>query len=181
MIGKQQQPTKKLLLINRDFQFRYTRASVAVGIVSTVLTSIVILYPLFLFKILVVPRFLPAPILAGMLVAAAVNIGMLIIFGVLISHKIAGPMFSMVRLIRKLSSGSWRSQMRLRAGDDLQLIVRNLNELSNSLVALAEKDLEIIEKAIELNKSNGEALKLLTDLKTQILARIEEPPLEGPV
>lgn len=165
-------PSKRLLLINRDFQLRYTRASVAVGVVSTVLTGVVILYPLYLFKILVVPQFLPGPILVGMSVAALINIGMLVLFGILISHKIAGPMFSMVRQIRNLANGNWRARVKLREGDDLQLIVRNLNDLSASLVQSAEADLKTIDQIIEKTGSLEVSLSLLKDLRQKIAARI---------
>ncbi|MCX6129316.1 MAG: hypothetical protein NTX25_09680, partial [Proteobacteria bacterium] len=57
---------QRLILINRDFQFRYTGAAVLVGLLSTTLTCSVILYPLYQFEILRIPRFLPWPILIVM-------------------------------------------------------------------------------------------------------------------
>ncbi|MCX6127166.1 MAG: hypothetical protein NTV34_20785, partial [Proteobacteria bacterium] len=146
------------MIVNRDFQFRYVRVSVAIGIISTMLTGTVILYPLYLFKILVVPQFLPAPILAAMFAAGLINIAMVVIFGVLLSHKIAGPMFSMVRHFRKMASGSLMTEMRSRPGDDLQFVVRNLNDLSASLVQMAKKDIGLIDEAIE-DSSDAIAVK----------------------
>jgi hypothetical protein len=164
--------SKKLILVNRDFQFRYARVSVAVGLVSTALTSVVILYPLYLFKILVVPRFLPTPILLSMVAAAMLNISMIIVFGILISHKIAGPMFSMVRHFRKIAGGTWRTEMRTRPGDDLGFVVRNLNELSDALVSCASNDLELVNEAIESCKSE-ESKSSLIKLQQQIAQRIK--------
>jgi methyl-accepting chemotaxis protein len=181
MTDRELPTSKRLLLVNRDFQFRYTRASVAVGIVSTVLTATVILYPLFLFKILVIPQFLPPPILMGMVAAALVNIAMLIIFGILISHKIAGPMFSLVRHIRRLASGNWRTEIRMRPGDELHLIVRNLNDLSLSLVQAVEKDLESIgrlleQESVQKSESTSAILRELeARMKSRIASTLTEP------
>jgi methyl-accepting chemotaxis protein len=172
---KNQAPSKRLLLVNRDFQFRYTRASVAVGVVSTALTATVILYPLYVFKILVVPQFLPTPILLGMLAAALLNIGLLIIFGILISHKIAGPMFSMVRHIRRLAGGAWTSQMNVRPGDDLQFLVRNLNDLGQNLSTTARKDLDLVEKALNLTDDRSQQMQTLQELKTRLTTRLSSP------
>lgn len=170
----QMKPSKRVFLVNRDFQFRYTRAGVAAGIVSTTLTSVVILYPLYLFKILVIPQFLPTPILAGMLTAVVINVGMIVFFGILISHKVAGPMFSMVRHLRKIASGSWRTEMRIRQGDDLQFVVRNLNELSIALVSTAEKDLKLVDQAIAVSSDPNASREYLTQLRTQIAERISD-------
>jgi methyl-accepting chemotaxis protein len=168
----QEKPGKKLYLVNRDFQFRYTRISVAIGVVSTFLTCTVILYPLYLFKILVVPQFLPAPILASMVAAALINISLLVVFGILLSHKIAGPMFSMVRHVRKIASGDWNTQMRSRAGDDLQFVVRNLNDLSTALVDATKSDIEILDKALA-QPLDEKSKTLLTELKSRLLKRIQ--------
>lgn len=167
-------PTKRIYLVNRDFQFRYTRMGVMAGIVSTTITTLVILYPLFVFKILVVPQFLPAPILAGMLAAAMINIGIIVLFGILITHRIAGPMFSMVRHLRRMQIGHWRTNMRIRPGDELQLIVRNMNELSDALVQTATKDLELLEKALECSPSN-EMTSILSELRERFKSRMEQP------
>jgi methyl-accepting chemotaxis protein len=164
---------KRMFLVNRDFQFRYTRVSVAIGIVTTMLTGTVILYPLYLFKILVVPRFLPTPILAGMVFAALINIAMVVIFGILLSHKIAGPMFSMVRHFRKIASGHFRTEMKLRPGDDMQFVVRNLNDLSISLVQFAQKDLDLLDQALAAPNTSATTQAILKQLQTQISQRIE--------
>lgn len=162
-------PTKRIYLVNRDFQFRYTRMGVLAGIVSTAITTLVILYPLFVFKILVIPQFLPPPILAGMFAAAIVNVGIIVLFGILITHRIAGPMFSMVRHLRRMAVGQWRTNMRIRPGDDLHLLVRNMNDLSDALVQCATKDLELIEKAL----ANSPPNEALSELKERIRSRID--------
>ena len=48
---------QRIYLINRDFQLRYTGAAVAVGILSTVFTSFIVLFPLYQFEILKIAQF----------------------------------------------------------------------------------------------------------------------------
>ena len=170
---KQVAATKRIYLVNRDFQIRYALAGVGAGLISTTLTAFLILYPLFTFKILVVSQFLPLPILLGMVSAAFFNALMLMLFGIVMTHRIAGPMYSMVRHMRRLASGQWRTTMKSRPDDDLQLLVRNLNDISDGLVKLAEDDLKILEQLIaaDLSKPANEHASVL---RSRIAARILE-------
>ena len=124
---------KTMILINRDFQFRYAGAAVIVGVISTIVSSLVILYPLYVFEILRIPKFLPAPILLSMLFAAFINIAMVALIGVYVTHAIAGPMYAIVREFRKVEQGDWTSKMRQRKNDDLRYLVRNYNAMMDAL------------------------------------------------
>jgi hypothetical protein len=175
-------PKKRIYLINRDFQLRYSFAAVFVGIISTALTVTVILVPLYVFEILRIPRFLPLPILVSMFVAAALNIFIVGFMGVFITHRIAGPMFSLVRSFRKIEMGRWSGKLRLRENDDMKFVVRNFNELVDSLVRTCKEDLQLLADAkTQLEKISGnaqadEALIAVNILKTHIEGRIQEEP-----
>src|SRR4051812_38187621 len=95
---------KRLYLINRDFQLRYTRLAVVVGLVSTALTLFLILFPLFWFRIVRYPNFVPVPFMWAIGVAAVLNVLIVAFLGIVITHRIAGPMFSLVRHIHLLQS-----------------------------------------------------------------------------
>jgi HAMP domain-containing protein len=136
---------KRLILINRDFQLRYVGAAVALGIATTAISAILILFPLYYFEILKIPRFLPTPILIIMGMAGALNIAVIGIFGVYVTHRIAGPMFSMVRAFRLVEMGKWNTTLRVRAGDDLLYLVRNFNEMTDGLVAITRSDIDRLE------------------------------------
>lgn len=153
---------KRIFLVNRDFQLRYAKAAVIVGILSTFMTAVLILYPLYVFKILVIPRFLPAPFLIAMAFAAVLNMTFIAAAGVVMTHRIAGPMYSMVRQMRRLSAGIFRSPISLRKNDDLRFLVRNYNDLVDGLVRLTESDvrqIQEIEVAIEHLVNSGAAAK----------------------
>jgi hypothetical protein len=140
----------RIILINRDFQFRYTGAAVLVGLVSTLLTSGLILYPLYQFEILRIPRFLPLPILLVMMLAAAFNVGLIAFMGVLITHRIAGPMYSLVRQFRRVEEGRWYGQMKIREGDDMKYVVRNFNAMLEAVHHQGLRDLEELRSVQEL-------------------------------
>lgn len=174
--------SKRIFLVNRDFQFRYTGAGLAAGCVSTVITATLILYPLYAFKILTIGMFLPWPIFLGMGVAVILNILVQLAFGIVLTHKVAGPMFSLIKNIRKLGSGQWNIKMQLRPDDELQMIVRHLNELSESMVITTNTDLAqlaVIKQAAE-NLDCDPAkrnllLRSIDDLSNQLSSRIKPP------
>jgi hypothetical protein len=137
---------KRIWLVNRDFQLRYTGAGLAAGLISTALTLALILYPLYAFKILTVGMFLPLPIIISMIVAALLNCVLQIFFGIVLTHRIAGPIFSITKHLRLVALGKWRISMKLRRGDELQPIVRHLNEMSVGLITIAESDIRSLNE-----------------------------------
>jgi len=162
---------KRIYLINRDFQLRYTMSAVVVGLVSTLLTSVVILAPLYTFKILRIPDFLPLPVLSGMVLAALINILLVGLMGIIITHKIAGPMYSLVRQFRRVEAGYWNSPLRLRQSDELKFVVRNFNEMLAAVVKDSSEDLTKIE-GLMLTEQDPNRRQLLQDLHETIQRRL---------
>jgi signal transduction histidine kinase len=165
---------KRIVLVNRDFQLRYTKLAVTVGVASTLMTFVLILFPLYQFKILRFGSMLPTPFIIAMVLAALANIAVIAVIGILATHRIAGPMFSMVRQMRCVIDGKWSAFLKIRDTDDMRYLVRNFNELIWYLLQTAKGDLAKIEK---LEEALGEALsepsqEALIDLKTQLAQRI---------
>jgi hypothetical protein len=150
MKQKFQRQKQRLILINRDFQFRYAGAAVLVGLLSTVLTTSVILYPLYQFEILRIPRFLPWPVLGVMAMAALLNILLVGFMGILITHRLAGPMYSLVRQFRRIEEGRWYGQMKIRDGDDMRYVVRNFNAMLDAINKQTRMDFEKLRHVREL-------------------------------
>lgn len=177
---KQKTPKrKKLYLVNRDFQLRYTGVAVLVGFSTTILTIVLILFPLYQFEILRIPRFLPWPILGMMAIAAIANISLVGILGIFITHRIAGPMYSLVREFRKIEEGSWAGEMRQRDGDDMRYVVRNFNAMLASLTGRLRKDIETIKELEKKLQEGGEAeplSKKLAELRIDLETRLQEAP-----
>ena len=176
---------KRLYLINRDFQLRYTRLAVVVGIVSTVLTLFLVLFPLFWFRIIRYPNFVPVPFLWAIAVAAVLNVLIVAFLGIVITHRIAGPMFSLVRHIRLIQTGRLTPPLKVREGDDLKYVVRNFNELLQYLHDRTAQDKARVEAiAHEVRAAGGlaSALALTEALMAELTDRLEpraEPTGEG--
>lgn len=164
-------PRKRIYLINRDFQLRYSFAASIVGVLTTVLTSTVVIVPLFSFEILKTTKFLPTPILFGMVFACIMNIGIILALGIFVTHRIAGPMYSLVRSFRTMCDGNYLAQVRLREDDDLKYVVRNFNEMVDCVVENTNKDIETLEAVLAGGpaESNAQTLKtLLAQMKTRV-------------
>lgn len=190
MSKKKPPKRKKLYLVNRDFQMRYTGAAVVVGLMSTLLTITLILFPLYQFEILRIPRFLPWPILMMMAAAAMVNILLVGVMGIFITHKIAGPMYSLVRHFRMVEEGAWGGVMRQREGDDMKYVVRNFNGMITAIQDQLKSDstelggilseLKVDESPLATDSRKALAERLAT-LKQSIDLRLEADPKPDPV
>ncbi len=144
------QTKKKLFLINRDFQMRFAGAGVVASLVTSVMTAALIIYPLFAFKILTSVYFLPWPVVAGVILAILLNMILQLVFGIMLTHRVAGAMFSMIRTIRLIGSGKWSAQVKLRHHDELQMMGRHLNEMSEQLVRDGKHDLAVVEQVMSM-------------------------------
>ena len=131
---------KKLFLLNRDFQFRYVGLVSAVGSFSTLLTMLIVLYPLFAFRILRIPAFLPFPIFVGMGLAVLVNIAVIAVMTMFITHRIVGPLYSLVRNMRRFESTHWAGHVTVRENDELKYVMRNFNDMVDRIVEQTKRD-----------------------------------------
>ena len=104
--------------------------------------------------------------------------------GVFITHRIAGPMYSLVRHFRSVEEGgAWASDMKLRDGDDLKYVVRNYNGMMSSIQSRTRNDLSALrtikEKILisdsDTGRSNIEsALEAINILEADIKSRLED-------
>ena len=150
---------KKTVLLDWDFQFRIIKLSILVGLVSTAVTSFVLLWPLYKFEILKIPKFLPTPIMLAMVVALLTNMLSLGLMGLYLSHRISGPLYSVVRKLRLLGHGNFFGELKLRKNDELKYLMRNINHATSQL---ADKTRDDISK-LELLLSDVQKLNKKTD------------------
>jgi hypothetical protein len=142
-------PPKRMYLVNREFQMRYVRIAVVVGLCSTILTMLLILYPLFHFQVLRFPNFLPLPFLLGMMAASILNFLAVAMVSIIITHRVAGPMFALVRQFRLLQFGRLNATLKVRDSDDLKFVVRNFNEFVEYLIRTPQRDEATARKIAE--------------------------------
>ena len=105
--------------------------------------------------------------LLGMLVLLIVGI---FVVGIMVTHKVAGPIFKMKRMIKDVGEGRLRIPGKLRKGDELvhffdafDLMVRNLRSRQESEIAMLETAIAQLE-----GKADASALKPLYELKQEM-------------
>jgi methyl-accepting chemotaxis protein len=70
--------------------------------------------------------------------------------GVVVTHKVAGPVFKMKRLLGELAKGHFRVVARLRKGDELQHFFDAFNAAAEQLSRRQEEEIEQIGSVINL-------------------------------
>ena len=98
-----------------------------------------------------------------MAVCLAVTLCIAFVFGLLISHRMAGPVFRMRRTLEDMSNGNLRGEIRLRGKDDFKGLAEQINnvkisygdkfkELKKVSNTLASEDSKIQGQISELNR-----------------------------
>jgi len=103
----------------------------------------------------------------GVLVLLVVGI---FVAGIIVTHKVAGPIFKMKRMIRDVGEGRLRIPGKLRKGDELVHFFDAFDQMVRSLRARQENEIAMLESAIAQleGKADAETLKALLDLKREM-------------
>lgn len=90
--------------------------------------------------------------------------------GVMVTHKVAGPIFKMKRMIRDVGEGRLRIPGKLRKGDELVHFFDAFDTMVRSLRARQENEIAMLESAIAQleGKADAAALQPLLDLKREM-------------
>jgi signal transduction histidine kinase len=75
--------------------------------------------------------------------------------GVVVTHKVAGPVYKMKRLLGDLGRGQFKVVARLRKGDELQHFFDAFNDMANQLSRRQEEEIRQIDRVIELLASDS--------------------------
>jgi nitrogen fixation/metabolism regulation signal transduction histidine kinase len=93
--------------------------------------------------------------LVGGLALMVVLIGLL---GIYFTHKVAGPVYKMKRLLKQVGTGDLHVEARLRKGDELQDFFETFTEMVASLRAFEAEQLVQLESALAaLERNDGPA------------------------
>lgn len=87
--------------------------------------------------------------LATLLAALAVLVVLIGIAGILVTHRVAGPVYKMQRLMSSVADGELPTPSRLRKGDELVDFFRAFESMVQSLRERREGDLGHVKKALE--------------------------------
>lgn len=104
--------------------------------------------------------------------------------GVVVTHKVAGPVFKMKKLLAELGRGQFRVVARLRKGDELQHFFDAFNEAAAQLGKRQEEEIRQVDDVIELLgregndplKASGARERLLTLRESMRVSLNTKPP-----
>ena len=95
--------------------------------------------------------------------------------GIFITHRIAGPMFALVRHFRVIQTGRLTPPLRVRASDELKYVVRNFNDMLEYLLKVTARDKAVLDDAAaRLTKAGADAetIGMLTALSAEYAVRL---------
>ncbi len=78
---------------------------------------------------------------------------------VLVSHKIAGPVYRLEETAKQIASGDLSHRIYLRYGDELKDLQDAFNQMSESLSDMINKDREVIERLVKTNNKIREKIE----------------------
>ena len=110
----------------------------------------------------------------GILTALVLLVGLA---GIVVTHKVAGPIFKMKRLLREVGEGKLVIQGRLRKGDELQEFFEIFASMILSLRALQEREIATLDAAIaEAGKTNTDetVVKKLQALRAHMQLALDQ-------
>ncbi|HTJ83163.1 MAG TPA: HAMP domain-containing protein [Polyangiaceae bacterium] len=96
--------------------------------------------------------------------------------GIVFTHKIAGPIFKMKRLLRQIGEGKLVLKEKLRKGDELQHFFETFEQVVDQLRAKQMQEIEKLDAIIErigAAESNSDALSDLKKLRAEMQDELE--------
>ncbi len=145
---------RKIFLIKRGLQFRYMFSVVMIMLISALIVGWSIYYSIW-SKIAD-----PASFQYAELDTIWTNVNMLLfirvpilvvfvsLFSLILSHKIAGPVYRFEQSSKKIANGDLSLRIKLRQGDELTELADIFNKMTENLETFVVKDREVIEKVI---------------------------------
>jgi len=110
-------------------------------------------------------------ILVVALLALVFGIG---VAGIVFTHKIAGPIFKMKRLLRQIGDGKLVLKEKLRKGDELQHFFDTFETVVNQLRAKQMKEIERLDTILEhMGGAEPQALEDLKKLRADMQDELE--------
>ena len=101
-------------------------------------------------------------VVAGVLLLA-IALG---ITGIMVTHRLVGPAYRLKVLLRDVRDGHLKVQGRLRKHDELQDIFEAFQEMIVSLRAAQEREIALLEAAIDRAKTAGLPSEAIADLES---------------
>ena len=175
---------RRIMIVYPEFQFRFIRriAILAVLIVVASLLLLTIIYsfsldiqtaiiqplPLSLLENplpIEEPRTILSILLPVIIICVAVTLAVTLTFGIVMSHRMAGPLFRIRREMKEMGEGDLSGEIRLRKNDDFESFARDVDGLKRRWRSHIEKLNAIVgELDSEEATGQGSALSRLKEI-----------------
>ncbi len=93
--------------------------------------------------------------------------------GIIVTHKVAGPIFKMKRQIRELGEGSLKIPGKLRKGDELVDFFEAFDHTVRSLRERQENEIAMLDAAIEKVEDGSPAFDRLKELRAEMQSALD--------
>ncbi|MEZ4376637.1 MAG: HAMP domain-containing protein [Polyangiaceae bacterium] len=105
--------------------------------------------------------------LGGVLIALVLLIGLA---GIIVTHRVAGPIFKMKRQLREVGEGNLQIPSALRKGDELVHFFETFADMVRNLRKRQENEIAMLDQALESlrGKASDEDLKPLEELRKEM-------------
>ena len=97
------------------------------------------------------------------------------LLGIYITHKVAGPVYKMTRLLKQVGEGNLHVDARLRKGDELRDFFETFTRMVGGLRAIEKRQLSEIEGALAARErgSKDDAAAALARVRTAMKTAVD--------
>ncbi|MCA9596480.1 MAG: HAMP domain-containing protein [Myxococcales bacterium] len=109
--------------------------------------------------------------------AGVVLLVILTLMGIVITHRIVGPVYKMKRLLRRVSTGRLAVDARLRKGDELEDLFETFLQMTYSLRAMQNAHIATLDATLhhaEESQAAPEVLEGMRALRAQLMLGMEK-------
>lgn len=157
---------RRQILIARKFQLKFVGLILLFVFLSALLASFTIYYTMMILMGQKLASVYPQGMLASILTTVNLQIlasfllisPLVIIIAIILSLRIAGPVYRIDRFLRQIAAGDYSSRITLRAKDEFKVIGDTLNQMTDNLQAVIVSQRERVLKASHDLKSIKKSL-----------------------
>ncbi|MBN1793375.1 MAG: HAMP domain-containing protein [Candidatus Omnitrophica bacterium] len=148
---------RRVYLVDAKFQFKYVKMILVFVVIITALGTaaayVMLWFGLRAGGLLTDDSFsiIQNGLAFGAFFQLAISIPLILLFGVILTHRIVGPLVRVERLLDEIGEGQFGRQLQVRRSDELTVLVEWINRMSKKLERL-EKEGKI---DVRLRKEEG--------------------------
>jgi hypothetical protein len=182
-MNQPRQYRRSVLLIDPQFQLKYTGLVVALGAIISIICAYFIyraynentqLLELSEAVGAEISRRESTTIVTVVVAFVVLEIVALGFWGILVTHRIAGPIFIISRYVRILKDGSYPDMRPLRDGDEMKSFFDLFAAMVDNFKTKDKEELAAMEEAIsKLGDAAPEGLKTARDRKIRMLGEVK--------